>query len=139
MRCARVVQSTLGKPSNDTLEALKRGSLFSDALQLHWRHQTLCYEIVTFYEGIGDVINLYCFLTFRCTHYEQVVPRESACLNLPGDIETELKIEAKHEDMCRFNPDVEMDECNYEMVEGNTVRLCKQAVRRLVRTVIRWL
>lgn len=37
------------------MEALKKGSLFSDALQNQWRHQIKQYQIVTFYEGIGDV------------------------------------------------------------------------------------
>lgn len=37
------------------MEALKRGSLFSDALQNQWRHQLGDYQIVTFYEGIGEV------------------------------------------------------------------------------------
>ena len=37
------------------MEALKKGSLFSDSLQIQWRHQLDRYQIVTFYEGIGSV------------------------------------------------------------------------------------
>ena len=37
------------------MEALKKGSLFSDSLQTQWRHQLDRYKIVTFYEGIGNV------------------------------------------------------------------------------------
>ena len=37
------------------MEALKKGSLFSDSLQNQWRHQLDRYQIVTFYEGIGNV------------------------------------------------------------------------------------
>ena len=37
------------------MEALKKGSLFSDSLQNQWRHQLDHYQIVTFYEGIGSV------------------------------------------------------------------------------------
>ena len=37
------------------MEALKKGSLFSDSLQNQWRHQLDRYQIVTFYEGIGSV------------------------------------------------------------------------------------
>ena len=54
--CVRIVQATPGTPSNDIMEALRKGSLFSDALQSQWRHQLRCYKIVTFYEGIGDVM-----------------------------------------------------------------------------------
>lgn len=55
-RCARIVQSTPGKTSNDMLEALRKGSLFSDILQEQWRHQIDNYQFVTFYEGIGSVL-----------------------------------------------------------------------------------
>ena len=54
--CVRIVQSTPGRTSNDVMEALEKGSLFSDALQSQWRHQLRCYKIVTFYEGIGSVM-----------------------------------------------------------------------------------
>ena len=53
----RIAQSLPGVQSNDIMEALKHGSLFSDALQSQWRHQLNQYQIVTFYEGIGDVSN----------------------------------------------------------------------------------
>ena len=51
----RIAQSLPGRTSNDIMEALKKGSLFSDQLQNQWRHQLDHYRIVTFYEGIGDV------------------------------------------------------------------------------------
>ena len=51
----RIAQSLPGTTSNDIMEALRNGSLFSDTLQSHWRHQVGHYMIVTFYEGIGDV------------------------------------------------------------------------------------
>ena len=53
--CVKIAQSIPGRTPNDIMEALKRGSLFSDALQNQWRHQLDHYRIVTFYEGIGDV------------------------------------------------------------------------------------
>ena len=52
-------------------------------------------------------------------------------MGLTGDFESQLKIEAKHEDMCRFNPNVTKDESNYDVVEGNTVELCEEAARQL--------
>ena len=51
----KIAQSLPGITSNDIMEALKKGSLFSDALQNQWRHQLDRYQIVTFYEGIGTV------------------------------------------------------------------------------------
>ena len=50
-----IAQSLPGITSNDIMEALKKGSLFSDSLQNQWRHQLDRYRIVTFYEGIGSV------------------------------------------------------------------------------------
>lgn len=70
-------------------------------------------------------------MVVRCTNVEQVVPRDSACLGLAGDHESQLKIEAKHGDMCRFNPKVTIDENNYEVVEGNVVELCEKAAKQL--------
>ena len=118
------------------MEALKRGSLFSDYLQNQWRHQLEHYQIVTFYEGIGDVgaISmgyLQCRSVIRRTDTNQVVPRDSACLGLGGDHEAQLKIEAKHGDMCKFNPNVTTDENNYEVVEGNMIELCEKAAKQL--------
>ena len=55
---ARVATSILQNPSKDVMEALTKGSLFSDVLQESWRHQLNLYKIVSFYEGIGDVRHL---------------------------------------------------------------------------------
>ena len=55
---ARVATSILQNPSKDVMEALTKGSLFSDVLQESWRHQLNLYKIVSFYEGIGDVSHL---------------------------------------------------------------------------------
>ena len=56
--CASIAQSIPTNASNDIMEALKKGSLFSDMLQENWRHQLERYHIVSFYEGIGNVRNL---------------------------------------------------------------------------------
>ena len=53
--CARVVSALSTNPSNDIMEVLRSGSLFSDILQESWRHQLSSYKIVSFYEGIGEV------------------------------------------------------------------------------------
>ena len=51
----RIAQSLRGRGQDDIMEALKQGTLFSDALQNLWRHQLDYYKIVSFYEGKGDV------------------------------------------------------------------------------------
>ena len=53
--CVKIAQSLPGSVSNDVMQALEKGSLFSDSLQSHGRHQLECYQFVTFYEGIGNV------------------------------------------------------------------------------------
>lgn len=63
----RIAQSLPGRTSNDVMEALKKGSLFTDTLQDAWRHQLDHYQIVTFYEGIGEVKA--CITATRCQVY----------------------------------------------------------------------
>jgi hypothetical protein len=53
--CARVAKNLISQPTNDIMEALEKNSIFSDVLQENWRHQLESYQIVSFYEGIGDV------------------------------------------------------------------------------------
>jgi hypothetical protein len=40
---------------DDVLETLKEGSIFTDILQEHWRHQLLSYNIVSFWGSIDNV------------------------------------------------------------------------------------
>jgi hypothetical protein len=56
------------------------------------------------------------------------VPRDSAVIGLPGDRETQLKINAIHSDMCRFDATQETDQDNYELVDYNMNRLCREAL-----------
>jgi len=53
--CVAIIQAVPGHPSSDLMEALRKGSLFSDLLQESWRHQLEKYHIVSFYEGKGNV------------------------------------------------------------------------------------
>lgn len=53
--CARILTALSTNPSNDNMEVLRSGSLFSDILQEVWRHQLGSYRIISFYEGIGEV------------------------------------------------------------------------------------
>jgi hypothetical protein len=45
-------------------------------------------------------------------------------LGLDGRRENQVKLDAAHEDMCRFNPSVRKDKDNYILVEGNIADLC---------------
>ena len=52
---ARIASALHVQPSNDLIETLKKGSLFSDLLAEQWRHHLESYRLVSFWEGIGDV------------------------------------------------------------------------------------
>ncbi|KAL9596526.1 MAG: hypothetical protein Q9219_005747 [cf. Caloplaca sp. 3 TL-2023] len=110
---ARVATSILRNPSKDVMEALTKGSLFSDVLQESWRHQLNLYKIVSFYEGIGDI-----------------VPRESAVLGLSGDVENQVRLEADHSNVCCFDLAVEDEADNYEVVAANIKELYKASLKR---------
>ncbi|RDL31471.1 uncharacterized protein BP5553_09680 [Venustampulla echinocandica] len=119
--CVSVAQSMPWRVSNDIMEGLKRGSLFSDVLHENWRHQLEQYRFLSFYEGIGSI-----------------VPRESAVLHLGGDRENQVRLNADHSSMCRFNPSVKADMNNYFFVEENIADLCEQrpADTREVRNLL---
>jgi hypothetical protein len=53
--CVSIAQSMPWKVPNDIMEALKKGSLFSDVLYENWRHQLEQYHFISFYEGLGTV------------------------------------------------------------------------------------
>ncbi|RFU27200.1 hypothetical protein B7463_g9151, partial [Scytalidium lignicola] len=111
--CARVAKKVIGHPQNDIMEALEKNSLFSDILQENWRHQLERYQILSFYEGIGNI-----------------VPRDSAVIGLPGEREYAVRINAEHRDMCRFDPSIQDDEDNYQLVEANLEELCTDAIKQ---------
>lgn len=54
----------------------------------------------------------------------QIVPRSSAVLGLPGDVENQVKINADHSDMCRFDLSMTKDQDNYRLVQANIEDLC---------------
>jgi len=125
--CVSILQSVPGNPSNDIMEALKNGSLYSDILKENWRHQLEKYRIVSFYEGIGNVCIM--FPLVISPNFLQLVPRESAIFGLPGDRENVVKLDAKHENMCRFDPLNQTDKKNYFYVEGNISELVAAAIK----------
>ncbi|KAJ5358379.1 uncharacterized protein N7496_010792 [Penicillium cataractarum] len=66
----------------------KNGSIFSDLMQEHWKHQLLEYKIVSFW-GSKDT----------------TVPRKSSRFNLPGTIESFVQLEGNHSEVCKFGLD----------------------------------
>jgi triacylglycerol esterase/lipase EstA (alpha/beta hydrolase family) len=43
------------REGDNVLETLKKGSIFSDIIQEHWRHQLLKYDIISFWGGLDSV------------------------------------------------------------------------------------
>lgn len=125
---SRIVTSVTTNPSNDLMEAVKHGSLYSDILGDSFRHQLLRYKIVSFYEGVGNV----CFRSTQldCANHNrtQIVSRESAVIGLPGNVEAQLQLNASHSDICRFDPSSERDQDNYKIVNSRLKGLYKEAI-----------
>lgn len=57
------------------------------------------------------------------------MPQSSATIGLPGDRESQIKLQAKHSDMCKFNPNDAVDKKNYKFVEGNVLELCEKSLQ----------
>lgn len=49
-------------------------------------------------------------------------------MNLPGNRETQLRINADHSNMCRFDLSIPSDLDNYRKVERNLQMLCADAL-----------
>jgi hypothetical protein len=50
------IATTVGfQKGDDVLETLKNGSIFSDIMQEHWRHQLLKYDIISFWGALDKV------------------------------------------------------------------------------------
>jgi hypothetical protein len=56
-------------------------------------------------------------------------------MNLPGKRETQLRINADHRNMCRFDPSIPVDQDNYRKVERNLQMLCADALVRSPKEV----
>jgi hypothetical protein len=53
--CAKIARKVCGNASNDLIEAVESGSLFSDTLTEHFRHQLENYQVISCYETLGQV------------------------------------------------------------------------------------
>ncbi|KAK0710048.1 hypothetical protein B0T26DRAFT_755171 [Lasiosphaeria miniovina] len=111
-KCAVVVNFVNHSSANDLVGAVKRGSQYADTLAESWKHQLTDYRIVSFYEGIGNI-----------------VPRDSAVLGMPGLVETVARIDADHSNICRFDTSVPEDMNNYKKVQHGLGKICQAALR----------
>ncbi|KAA6408714.1 MAG: hypothetical protein FRX48_07796 [Lasallia pustulata] len=108
---AKIGRSLGLQPKDDIFETLKDGSIFADTLKESWRHQLESHQIVSFWEGIGDVVS-----------------RESATFGLSGSRENIVRLDADHRDLCRFDYSMH-DQDNSKLVRGNIQALYKGAIR----------
>lgn len=111
---AGIAQSIRLQPSSDIVETLKKGSLFTDVLTEHSRHQLESYLIVSFWEGTGDVVT-----------------KDSATFGLFGHRENIVRLNASHSDMCRFDAKDQRDKDNLEFVLSNLEDLYDEALKSL--------
>lgn len=57
------------------------------------------------------------------------MPRESAVIGLPGDVENVVRLDADHSNMCRYDTREEADRDMYELVAFDLGRLYENAVQ----------
>ncbi|CAH0057966.1 unnamed protein product [Clonostachys solani] len=100
---------------DDVLETLKSGSIFSDVMHEHWRHQMVEYNIISFWGAL-----------------DTVVPGESARLGMSGDREHIVKLNADHKGVCKFGRS-QVDEDNLEIVRRSQLT-CQAAAWHGVTT-----
>ncbi|KAF6231705.1 hypothetical protein HO173_010007 [Letharia columbiana] len=109
---ARVASTLHLQSSNAVIETLKSGSLFTDLLGEQWRHQLESYQLVSFWEGIGNT-----------------VPKKSATFGLSGTRENIIELNAEHSDLCRFGGS-RRDQDNFKLVASNIQDLYDAALER---------
>ncbi|KAI4864171.1 hypothetical protein F4820DRAFT_449256 [Hypoxylon rubiginosum] len=107
MLAAKMATAVGFKKGNNVVKVLKNGTMFPDSMDEAWRHQVLDYNIVSFW-GASD----------------NVVPRGSAHLNLPGNRENIVKLEADHSGVCKFG-ESQTDQDNLKLVRVNLQDLYK--------------
>lgn len=59
---AKIARHTGFQKGDDVLETLKRGSIFLETMQEHWRHQLLKYDILSFWGAKDNVRGPWCGL-----------------------------------------------------------------------------
>jgi hypothetical protein len=82
---AKIATAMGFQKGDDVLETLKNGSIFSDIMKEHWRHQLLKYDIVSFWGALdsvslGSCMNLAYLLIVSHVRSYQWRARSAACL-----------------------------------------------------------
>ena len=120
---------------DDVLETLKNGSIFSDIMREHWRHQLLEYDIISFWGALDNVkfesVMELCVLIVGL----QVVPRESARFGIPGDRENVVKLNADHSGICKFGSTV-AEQDNFKLVKVNIRDIYKNALKKCESSIM---
>ena len=127
---AAKIASAMGfQKGDDVLETLKKGSIFADIMQEHWRHQLLKYDIISFW-GALDSVSRRSFIDPRSANHvtNQVVPAKSAQFGMPGDRENVVKLNADHRSVCKFGAS-QQDQDNFNLVRGNIRDIYKNALK----------
>lgn len=109
----RIARSAGLQQGDDVLETLKSGSIFSDVIHEHWRHQMVEYNIISFWGAL-----------------DTVVPGESAKLGMSGDREHIVKLNADHKGVCKFGRS-QVDEDNLGIVRRNVQDIYDAALREV--------
>ncbi|KAK8065405.1 hypothetical protein PG997_012152 [Apiospora hydei] len=100
---------------SSVMEVLKKGSLFSEVLEEHRRHQFPHYDIVSFWGAFDDK--------------KKVVLQDSSRLFLSGDNENIVKLNADHSKVCKFGLDQESRD-NLEIVQHNIHQVYEKALKK---------
>jgi Putative serine esterase (DUF676) len=87
------------KARNDLLDCLKTNSLFTQEATERFRHQLERYNVISFYETRPMLVPK--AGVFRRALSGIVVDRDSAVLNLSGDREVQLPLNADHSSICK--------------------------------------
>ncbi|KAJ5511354.1 hypothetical protein N7453_003457 [Penicillium expansum] len=84
-------------------------------MQEHWRHQLEEYNIISFWGSL-----------------DEVVPKESSRIGLPGDRENIVKLKADHSKVCKFGQS-QTDRDNLELVQSNIEDIYEAALKKSSR------
>ncbi|KGO58308.1 hypothetical protein PEX2_068180 [Penicillium expansum] len=115
------------KEGDNVIETLRKGGIFSDIMQEHWRHQLEEYNIISFWGSL-----------------DEVVPKESSRIGLPGDRENIVKLKADHSKVCKFGQS-QTDQDNLKLVQSNIEDIYEAALKKLERqrkqdrSILSWL
>jgi len=116
---ASKIATTVGFQKGDNVvEVLKDGAMFVDIMKESFRHQLNEYDMVSFWGA-----------------FDNIVPRESARLGLPGDRENVVKLDADHGGVCRFGLS-ETDKDNLKLVRHNIKDLFQSALLKTGESLV---